>query len=213
MTRKSLAMVFIVAMMTGGCGLVNASQGEEVARELLTMQQGKQPQRAYCIAADGFLNIREAPSAKSQIIGCLTTGGEGAVVLGKSGNWLKVDYYGIVGYVNKSFVSYQKPKNLEPKYRGKVYYVVVDSHPDFLSAKQHAEMFDIVFAVYRVMIDGKTTFRCVDGCYKSLQDAENYLSMLREIGKDGWIWESKGLAHCIYRPIMGNGEPVPVMPK
>lgn len=59
----------------------------------------------YADSYDGFLNIRATPSSKGTIIGKFRNGPQGAVKLGVSGNWMEIEYDGIVGYVAKSYVS------------------------------------------------------------------------------------------------------------
>lgn len=59
----------------------------------------------YADSYDGFLNIRATPSSKGTIIGKFRNGSHGAVKLGVSGNWMEIEYDGIVGYVAKSHVS------------------------------------------------------------------------------------------------------------
>lgn len=66
----------------------------------------------YCNSYDGFLNIRAEASSKSEILGKFRNGPEGAVYLSTSGNWVKVDCNGIVGYVHKPSVSYSPTKEV-----------------------------------------------------------------------------------------------------
>lgn len=58
----------------------------------------------YSVANDGYTNIRSANSTSARIIGELRNGGGYAVYMHTSGNWYKVNYNGIVGYVHKSQV-------------------------------------------------------------------------------------------------------------
>lgn len=58
----------------------------------------------YSVARDGYTNIRTSNSTNSRIIGEMTNGGAYAVLLHTSGNWYKVNYQGIIGYVNKTQV-------------------------------------------------------------------------------------------------------------
>lgn len=55
----------------------------------------------YSSAYDGYVNIRSSASANSAIIGEMHNGGDGAIYLGKHGNWYKVNYYGTIGYCHK----------------------------------------------------------------------------------------------------------------
>lgn len=60
--------------------------------------------RVYSNAYDGFVNIRQTPESKAPILGVLKNGPEGAVLLGREGEWLKIDCNGIVGYVYEKYV-------------------------------------------------------------------------------------------------------------
>ena len=64
----------------------------------------------YSIAKDGFLNIRQSPSADSKIIGRIITGVDSAELIDNSEQWFKVKKDNIVGYVNSIFVSYNSPQ-------------------------------------------------------------------------------------------------------
>ncbi len=55
--------------------------------------------KVYSNCYDGYLNIRAEPSSKSQILGTLPNGAEGAELLGVEGKWSKVRVNGVVGYI------------------------------------------------------------------------------------------------------------------
>ena len=57
----------------------------------------------YSISDDGFLNIRETPSDKSEILGVLITGGDGAELLDNSSKWYKVKKGDVIGYVYSKY--------------------------------------------------------------------------------------------------------------
>ena len=57
----------------------------------------------YASSSDGFVNIRRSASANSTILGELRNDGDGANYLGKKGKWYKVNYYGVIGYVNSDY--------------------------------------------------------------------------------------------------------------
>lgn len=61
-------------------------------------------QRVYSVASDGYTNIHRGPSTSDRIIGEIRNGKGSANIIGSSGNWYKVNYNGIVGYVHKSQV-------------------------------------------------------------------------------------------------------------
>lgn len=53
----------------------------------------------YSNCYDGYLNVRAQPTTKSQVLGILRNGPEGAVLLGVEGKWVKVRVNSIEGYV------------------------------------------------------------------------------------------------------------------
>ena len=96
-----------------------------------------------------------------------------------------------------------------------VYYIVCGSYPTQEEAIRHAdEMSEVVFYnVYKATANGKTVYRLCCDCYYSKADAEKDLEGILSgfKGYDWWIWPSKGLAKCVYRPYSpkGNGERMP----
>lgn len=55
--------------------------------------------KVYSNCYDGYLNVRAQPTTRSQVLGTLRNGPEGAVLLGVEGKWVKVRINGIEGYV------------------------------------------------------------------------------------------------------------------
>lgn len=53
---------------------------------------------------DGYLNVRAEPSTKSQVLGTLRNGPEGAELLSAEGKWTKVRVDGIEGYVWSAYL-------------------------------------------------------------------------------------------------------------
>ena len=53
----------------------------------------------YSNSYDGYLNVRAQPSSKSQVVGTLHNGPDGAELLGVEGKWTKVRVNGTEGYV------------------------------------------------------------------------------------------------------------------
>ncbi|MBQ5647652.1 MAG: SH3 domain-containing protein [Alistipes sp.] len=70
--------------------------------------------RLYSNAYDGYVNIRQAPTTKSPILGRLFNGNDYIVQLGVQGNWHLVQWQGTVGYAHKNMVGYSpwKPVNI-----------------------------------------------------------------------------------------------------
>ena len=74
----------------------------------------QQTQLVYSNAYDGYLNIRQRPTVKSSIIGQLRNGPKGAEFIGAEGNWIKVRYNGVEGYVSGSYVQYTPTVAVDP---------------------------------------------------------------------------------------------------
>ena len=60
--------------------------------------------KVYSNAYDGYLNVRAEPTTKSQVVGKLSNGPEGAELLGVEGKWSKVRVNGVEGYVSSAYV-------------------------------------------------------------------------------------------------------------
>ena len=86
-----------------------------------------------------------------------------------------------------------------------VYYVVCGSYSSLKKAIEHSEqMSEVLFyPVYKATANGKTVYRVCCQCYYNKADAEKDLEGLLSgfKGDDWWIWPSKGLAKCVYRPL------------
>lgn len=85
-----------------------------------------------------------------------------------------------------------------------VYYIVCGSYNTLDAAiKQSEQMSEVVFyPVYKTKANGKTVYRLCCECYYSREDAQKDLDGILSgfRGDDWWIWPSKGLATCVYRP-------------
>lgn len=62
--------------------------------------------KVVCHDPDGWVNIRQGASANTAILTRLYEDGSTAVVIGRSGNWLKVNYNGTIGYIHKDHCRY-----------------------------------------------------------------------------------------------------------
>lgn len=62
--------------------------------------------RIYANGYDGYVNIRQAPTTKSAVIGRLRNGNDYAVQVGVQGNWITVEYNNTIGYAHNSMVGY-----------------------------------------------------------------------------------------------------------
>ena len=106
---------------------------------MLTSTAMAQTQRVYAASSDGYLNVREEPKADAFIVDVLFTGDTGAKYLGKQGNWYKIEHDGQVGYVVSRYATLSATKpNVKP-YKGRLYYVVIQSYDDLERAKAAAE--------------------------------------------------------------------------
>lgn len=55
----------------------------------------------YSQDSDGWVNVRAQANSSSEILGVLYNGGDGVPYVGRSGNWIKVNYNGRTGYIHK----------------------------------------------------------------------------------------------------------------
>lgn len=98
-----------------------------------------------------------------------------------------------------------------------VYYIVCGSYSSLDQAKKQSEQISEVlfYPVYKTTVNGKTVYRLCCQCYYNLSDAQKdldgFLSGFK--GDDWWIWPSKGLAKCVYRPFSpeGDGKRIPAL--
>lgn len=84
---------------------VQAGDGQEVSAQEDDVKVVDTRPRVYACAYDGFVNIRESPSGKAEVLGKFENGPEGAAWLGEEGNWTQIDKDGIVGYVLSQYVT------------------------------------------------------------------------------------------------------------
>ena len=163
-----------------------------------------QTQRVYATATDGYLNVREEPRGDAFVVDVLFTGDSGAKYLGKQGNWYKIEHDGQVGYVVARYATLSATKpNVKP-FKGKLYYVVVQSFESLEHAKAAAEnMPDALLSpVYRAVDkDGKVKYRICTNCCSSLATAKECQRQIKELaGWESWIWTTEGFPQCAYRP-------------
>lgn len=92
------AMLFTVSF-------AGAKESTETTNEVnLTVVAPATSPMVYSNCYDGYLNVRQAPTTKSQIVGKLKNGYEGAELLGVEGTWSKVRVNGVVGYVASKYL-------------------------------------------------------------------------------------------------------------
>lgn len=84
-----------------------------------------------------------------------------------------------------------------------VYYIVCGSYSSLNEAINFCDqMSEVVFyQVFEAKVNGKTVYRTCCDCYYNEADAKADLKgIYSNYGSDWWIWKSKGLAKCLYRP-------------
>ena len=204
---------------------INEMESEEDESESVEQEDVQEGKAVYVYSAssDGFVNIRKEPSAKSDVVGGLVNQGPGAKLLERNGNWYKVDYDGKVGYVNSKYVAVGDREGViaaskpAASNQQKVYYVVMGSWDSLKKAKEHYMYVPDVLdcsPIYKAVSKGKVVYRMCLKCYRSKAKA---MEMVRETKEklmiDTWIWESQGLADCVYCPLGYDGEVVkPLQP-
>ena len=105
-----------------------------------------------------------------------------------------------------------------PEAKGrKVYYVVLGSFTDLAKAKQSTEVLPDALdgnCIYRTTDKGKTIYRLCLDCYYSRDKAQKLAKSTKEFfGRDVWVWESQGVAPCVYQGISPSGEPARMTPE
>lgn len=94
----AIAAAFAVALMGGVAAPVSAQQGYDCAH-------GPDTWRVRGVASWDRLNIREHAGASSPIIGSISATASGVHCLGPcKGNWCRVSWRGLVGWVNMRFL-------------------------------------------------------------------------------------------------------------
>lgn len=174
----------------------------------------------YCIAADGYLNIREMPVPGSKVVGRLTTGGAGAEYRGSTSKWHAVRYNGVDGFVNGNYAMLEGLEEMSmdvPEAKGrKVYYIVIGSYTDLAEAKKSVEVLPDALdacSIYRTIANGNTIYRlCTDCTYDRNKAREQMRAIKEYLGRDAWVWENDGVAPCVYQGIDYDGEPTRIIP-
>ena len=109
--------------------------------------------KVYSNCYDGYLNVREQPTSKSQILGRFNNGPEGAELLGVEGNWSKVSVNGVVGYVASKYL---QSTETDPVYVDASAFIGEWVWTNSSSG-----------AAYTIMDNGKFTFENTSGTQKS----------------------------------------------
>ena len=106
--------------------------------------------RVYSNAYDGYVNIRQAPTTKSAILGRLKNGDDFLPQVSVEGNWIAVQYQGTIGYVAKSAAGYNpwKPvylgvdgNSVQGMYSNGYYAYLVFSNGKFACLHQYGAMY------------------------------------------------------------------------
>ena len=130
--KRILFLVTIVTMFLYGCKGGNKSsdskdaaskaevtkqqndapviEGPEIEEPEIEEPEEEEPQaeegKVYSFGFDGFTNMREGPSFSNKVIGKFMNGPDGATLLEDLGDWLQIEYNGIVGYVPSAFLRF-----------------------------------------------------------------------------------------------------------
>lgn len=99
---KRLLFFATTVLLAASCIEVVANENANAMESAVETTAGAEP-KVYSNCYDGYLNVRAAPTSKSQILGRLTNG-QAAELLGVEGNWCRVRVNGVVGYVSKSYI-------------------------------------------------------------------------------------------------------------
>ena len=113
MKRYFIYLSLIAAMMVQSCITINTTPREDAKQEPAVEQTVEAEatagaeaavERVYACGYDGYVSIRETASYKGTKLGNFDNGPDGAVLLEDLGEWMKIEYYGIVGYVTSFYV-------------------------------------------------------------------------------------------------------------
>lgn len=168
-------------------------------------EQQAQPTLIYANSYDGFVNIRQTPSANSAILGELVNGGAPATLISNEGKWYKVNYNGIVGYVKSEYVNIgnsapaASAASAAKSYRN-VYYVVIGSWQSLANAKAFYNQLPGYLSngsIYKAVAKGKVVYRMVVGEYPSRSAAQQFINDTYWSGSM-WIWKSDGTEQLVY---------------
>ena len=98
--------IFTLALSLSSCDLLGGVKEKEKQENPEPQVQAQPEIRIYSNAYDGYVNVRQGPSAKSAKLGQLKKGPDYLVQLGVQGNWTKVKWQNGIGYVNSAVVGY-----------------------------------------------------------------------------------------------------------
>lgn len=103
MNMKRLLKALLLVAVTLSMASCDSSKGKKASKSEEPAYKAYEV-RVYSNAYDGFVNVREAPTTKSAILGKLRNGEDYLVQVAVEGNWIAVQWHGMIGYVNKSMV-------------------------------------------------------------------------------------------------------------
>ena len=97
--------LLFAATMLLAVSVASATESTEVANEANdSIEAAAALPKVYSNCYDGYLNVRQAPTTQSQIVGKLKNGSVGAELLGVEGSWSRVRVNGVVGYVASKYL-------------------------------------------------------------------------------------------------------------
>lgn len=97
--------LLFAATMLLAVSVASATESAEVTNEVNdSIEAAAALPKVYSNCYDGYLNVRQAPTTQSQIVGKLKNGSVGAELLGVEGSWSRVRVNGVVGYVASKYL-------------------------------------------------------------------------------------------------------------
>ena len=160
--------------------------------------------RVYASSTDGYVNVRKQPTVKSEILGKLVKGDQGAEYVKTEGEWYQIKYQGQTGYVKSTYASFDNTTSSAEKAKTPIFFVVIASFENLDRAKAVDNQLGNEFKspIYKYVENGTVRYRICEGRYDSKDKARARIRQLDEkFGKsDLWIWETSVEPICVFRP-------------
>lgn len=110
--RLLVPAAILAAAMSCGNNPKSNNETEAPAESVEAVETAENTPKVYSAAFDGYTNIRETASSKAAVLGKFRNGPEGAVILEQEGDWTKVEYQGISGYVYSKYLTDEPTKEV-----------------------------------------------------------------------------------------------------
>lgn len=109
LTCAGCLLFSVVALMTEPPGLNDATLDAITATEPPNLPFTNASGQVYIAGSLGSINVRSSPSTSASVLGHLTTGTR-VTITGESGQWYRIDYEGLPGWIYKSLTSTTRPQ-------------------------------------------------------------------------------------------------------